>query len=286
MEKRVLGRTGEKLSVVGFGGIVVMNEEPASSSRLVAQAIDRGISYFDVAPSYGNAEQCLGPALEPYRKNVFLACKTEERGKAGAEASLQQSLKNLCTDHFDLYQLHAVTTMDEVEQILGPGGAIEAFVEARDRGLVRFLGFSAHGEDAALALMERFDFDSILYPFNWVCWHQGQFGPRVLEKAMQKGVGRLALKALAKTSWKDEKERESTWPKCWYRPVDDPDEAAMALRFTLARPITAATSPSHAELLWWACDAADNLLPLTQGEEAEIAKRSEGLKPIFPHSRD
>ena len=200
MEKRLLGRTGEQLSVVGFGGILVMNEEPQAASRLVAQAVDRGINYFDVAPSYGNAEERLGPALEPYRKRVFLACKTEMRTRDGAAAALRQSLQRLRTDHFDLYQFHGVSKMGEVEQILGPGGAMEAFLEAKDKGLIRFIGFSAHSEEAALALMDRFPFDSILFPFNWVCWHQGQFGPRVLEKAMQKGVGRLALKALAKPS--------------------------------------------------------------------------------------
>lgn len=285
MEKRLLGRTGEQLSVVGFGGILVMNEEPQAASRLVAQAVDRGINYFDVAPSYGNAEERLGPALEPYRKRVFLACKTEMRTRDGAAAALRQSLQRLRTDHFDLYQFHGVSKMGEVEQILGPGGAMEAFLEAKDKGLIRFIGFSAHSEEAALALMDRFPFDSILFPFNWVCWHQGQFGPRVLEKAMQKGVGRLALKALAKRTWKDDAER-SKWPKCWYHPVESAEEAAMGLRFTLSRPITAATSPGHAELFWWACDAADKFTPLTQAEEAEIMKKSEGLTPIFPHSSD
>ncbi|MGQ9630448.1 MAG: aldo/keto reductase [bacterium] len=283
MEKRKYGKTDEKLSVVGFGGIVVKDEEPSSASRLVAQAVDRGINYFDVAPTYGNAEERLGPALEPYRKSVFLACKTEKRTKKEAEEALRQSLKNLRTDHFDLYQLHAVTTLEEVEQIVGPGGALEAFVEAREKGFVRYLGFSAHSEEAAIALLDRFEFDSILFPFNWVCWHQGNFGPRVLEKAQKKGVGILALKALAKRKWRDENERKKRWPKCWYAPVDSPEEASLALRFVLSKPITAATSPSHAELLWWACDAADNFKPLSKKEAAQLAKMSEGLDPIFPH---
>ncbi|MHB0875335.1 MAG: aldo/keto reductase [Anaerolineae bacterium] len=284
MEKRLLGRTGERLSVVGFGGIVVMDEEPESAAALVSRAIDRGINYFDVAPSYGNAEECLGPALEPYRDDVFLACKTEMRTRDEAAAALRQSLSNLRTDHFDLYQFHAVRSMTDVEQILGPGGAMEAFLDARDKGLIRYIGFSAHAEDPALAMLERFDFDSILYPFNWVCWHQGKFGPAVLQSAAAKGVGRLALKALAKTSWKEGEAK--AWPKCWYAPVDSAADAAQALRFTLSRPVTAAVSPSHAELLWWACDAADNLTPLSDAEEAEVARRSAGIDPIFPHDYD
>lgn len=280
MERRLLGRTGEALSVVGFGGIVVMNEEPAAAVRLVAQAVDRGINYFDVAPTYGNAEERLGPALEPYRQSVFLACKTTQRTRDEAEKELHRSLKLLRTDHFDLYQHHGVRTLEEVEQILGPGGAMEAFLAARDKGLIRFIGFSAHTEEAALALMERFPFDSILFPFNWVCWHQGRFGPRVLQKAQELGIGVLALKALAKRKLKEGEPRR--WPKCWYAPVDTPEEAALALRFTLSRPITAATSPSHAELLWWACDAADRFRPLSPEEEAHVAELSKGLEPIFP----
>jgi aryl-alcohol dehydrogenase-like predicted oxidoreductase len=279
MEKRSLGKTGEALSVVGFGGIAVRDEAPASARRLVAQAIERGINYFDVAPSYGNAEECLGPALEPYRKGVFLACKTGKRSKEEAWAELQQSLQHLRTDHLDLYQLHAVTTLEEVEQIMAPGGAIETLIEARKVGLVRFLGFSAHSEEAALALMDRFDFDSVLFPVNWVCWHRGGFGPRLLAKAKGQGIGRLALKALAKRPWREDEERR--WSRCWYSPVDSLEEATLALRFTLSLPVTAAVSPGHAELLWWACDAADGFEPLSEQEAAEVARRSEGAAPIF-----
>jgi aryl-alcohol dehydrogenase-like predicted oxidoreductase len=281
MEKRPYGNTGIELSVVGFGGIILKDEDAAAASRIVGRAIERGINYFDVAPSYGNAEQVLGPALEPYRKDVFLACKTDERSKEKAWAELQRSLEHLRTDHFDLYQHHAVTTLDEVEQIMGPGGAMEAFLQAREQGLVRFLGFSAHSGRAAVALLDRFDFDSVLFPWNWVCWYQGDFGPRTLAKAQEKGAARLAIKALAKRPWREDEERR--WPRCWYSPVDDFEEATLALRFTLSKPITAAVSPSHAELLWWACDIADNLTPLS-GEEAElVAQRSMGVKPIFPN---
>jgi aryl-alcohol dehydrogenase-like predicted oxidoreductase len=281
MEKRSLGKTGEKLTIVGFGGIAVRDEEPAAATKLVAQAVnERGINYFDVAPSYGNAEERLGPALEPYRKGVFLACKTGERSAEGAERELQASLKKLRTDHFDLYQLHGVRKMEEVEQIMGPGGALETFVKARERGLVRFLGFSAHSEEAAIALMERYSFDTILFPFNWVCWNEGKFGPSVLDKAHGKGMGILALKTMAKRRWKEGEERR--WSKTWYSPVDTYEEAQVAVRFTFSRPITAGTSPGHAELLWWMCDAAEQFTPLTPTEEAEVAQRAKGLAPIFP----
>src|SRR5262245_33871264 len=194
LERRSLGRTGETLSIIGFGGIVVMDATPAQASARVAHAIDRGVNYFDVAPSYGNAEQMLGPALEPYRKQVFLACKTQKRDRAGATAELEQSLAHMRTDHFDLYQLHAVTPTEDVERIFAPDGALEAFVAARKAGKTRFLGFSAHSVPAALALMERFAFDTILFPINFATWHAGNFGPQVLEAAKGRQMGILALK--------------------------------------------------------------------------------------------
>ena len=280
MKRRKRGKIDEELSVVGFGGVVVMNETPSFAERVVAEAVERGLNYFDVAPTYGNAEERLGPALEPYRDSVFLACKTGKRTKEEATAELHQSLRLLCTDHFDLYQLHGVKTLEEVDLIMGEGGAMEAFIKAREQGLTRYIGFSAHTEEAAIALLDRFDFDSVLFPLNWVCWHQSNFGPQVLKKAKEKGVTILALKSLAKRRWKEDEERR--WPKCWYAPVDSPEEASLALRFTLSLPVTAAVCPSHAELLWWACDAAEEFTPISKEEAALLAKRSEGLDPIFP----
>jgi len=279
MEKRLLGKTGRTLSIIGFGGILVMNENAVNARRLVAEAISRGINYFDVAPSYGDAEERLGPALEPYRKSVFLACKTGERTKEKASAELHLSLRRLRTDYIDLYQLHGVTTLEEVHQIMGTGGAMEAFLKGREQGLIRYIGFSAHSEEAALALLDYFAFDSILFPFNWVCWYQGHFGPRVLVKAQKKGIGILALKALAKRKWKEHEKQK--WSKCWYAPVDNFDEAKIALRFTLSKPITAAVSPGHVEFLRWACDAADQFRPLSEEEVTQVAGLSEGLEPIF-----
>jgi aryl-alcohol dehydrogenase-like predicted oxidoreductase len=283
MEKRTLGQTGQQLTIVGFGGIAVRDESAKNAAELVAKAVnERGINYFDVAPSYGNAQQVLGPALEPYRKNVFLACKTGERTAEGAKRELAQSLADLRTDYLDLYQLHAMKTLEEVEQVLSPGGAMETFVEAREKGQVRFLGFSAHTEEAAIALMERFAFDTILFPFNWACWNEGKFGPAVLDKAQEKGMGVLALKTMAKRRWKEGEKRK--WSKTWYSPVDTFEEALRAVRFTFSRPITAGPSPGHAELLWWMCDAAEQFTPLSPAEEAELAERAKGLETIFPQN--
>jgi predicted aldo/keto reductase-like oxidoreductase len=247
----------------------------------VAEAIDRGVNYFDVAPSYGNAEAMLGPALEPYRRKVFLACKTTERSKDGSRRELEQSLRKMRTDHFDLYQLHAMTTADDVERVFAPGGAMETFVAARQAGTVRFLGFSAHSVDAAMALLQRFAFDTILFPTNFATWHAGSFGPQVLAAAQAKGMGILALKAMARGPWPAGAAR--THPKCWYQPLSTPDDAMRGLRFTLSHPVTAAVPPGDETLFTLALDLASRFTPLTEDEARRI--KEEGLRqtPLFSH---
>jgi predicted aldo/keto reductase-like oxidoreductase len=285
LPRRKLGRTGEQLSIIGLGGIVVIGNEQEQANRIVRGAVDRGVNYFDVAPSYGNgeAEEKLGPALQGYRNRVFLTCKTGRRDKAGAEEELQRSLKRLRTDHFDLYQLHALTSREDVEQALGPGGAIEAFAQARQKGLVRFLGFSAHSVEAALTAMDRFSFDTILFPFNWVCWSQGDFGPQVLKAARAKDMGCLALKAMAHHPWPRGAKRD--YPKCWYQPITDPELAALALRFTLSEPVTAAIPPGDERLFNLALSVAGQFKPLSGEERRQLLARAAGEQPIFRHTQ-
>ncbi|HPC77994.1 MAG TPA: aldo/keto reductase, partial [bacterium] len=199
MDKRPYGKTGEMLSIIGFGGIVTAELPQEEANSIVALAIDRGVNYFDVAPTYMDAEERLGIALKGKRNNIFLACKTGKRTKEEARKELENSLRLLNTDHFDLYQLHSMTTDEDFEVAMGPGGAMETFVKAKDEGLIRYIGFSAHSVEVALKLLDAFQFDSVLLPLNWVNYFNANFGPQVVEKAMAKGVARLALKAMAKT---------------------------------------------------------------------------------------
>ena len=164
-----------------------MNEETGAASNVVAEAVDRGVNYFDVAPSYGNAQERLGPALAPYRKNCFLACKTEGRKRDDSRAQLEESLRLLRTDHVDLYQFHALTKMSDLDTVLGPGGAIETMEAAKKEGKIRFIGFSVHSAETALAAMDRYPFDTILFPVNWVLFSQANFGPQILKKSAGEG---------------------------------------------------------------------------------------------------
>jgi aryl-alcohol dehydrogenase-like predicted oxidoreductase len=283
IEKRSLGRTGEMLSMIGFGGIVVRDATPAEASERVKLAIDSGINYFDVAPSYGDAEIKLGPALEPYRKGIFLSCKTQKRTRNEARAELEQSLKNLRTDHVDLYQFHAVTTLKDVDTIFSADGAMETFKEAKKEGKTRFIGFSAHSVEAAMAMMDRFDFDTILFPVNFATWHAGNFGPQVLASAQEKKMGILAIKAMAKGPWPQGADR-SKYPKCWYEPLVSTEDITMGLRFTLSHPVTAAVPPGEAELFKIALSVSDKLKPLKKSEVQVIKQKALSVNPLFKYT--
>lgn len=272
-------KEGVQLSIVGFGGIVVIGQDQAAANREVARAFERGVNYFDVAPSYGGgeAEKKLGIALHPYRKKSFLACKTMRRDAKGARQELENSLKVLKTDHFDLYQLHAMSEMEEVDTVLGSGGALEALMKARTDGKIRFVGFSVHSEEVASRLLDAFPFDSVLFPLNYVCVAQGNFGPRLLEKAKAKNVARLALKALAYTPWAN-RDHSS---KCWYQPISDLAHARQAWRYTLSEDITAAIPPGDEKLYRIAESLSAQFTPLTPEEKEVLLASSKNIIPLF-----
>jgi predicted aldo/keto reductase-like oxidoreductase len=277
MLRRPYGRTGVELSILGLGGIVVASLPQEQANRIVAEAVARGVNYFDVAPTYADAEERLGPALEPFRKEVFLACKTAERDRESSARDLETSLQRLRTDHVDLYQLHGLSSMEDVETAFGPGGAMETFEAAKREGKARFLGFSAHSVDAALAALDRYPFDSVLFPFNFVCWYGG-FGAQVMEAARDSGAARLALKAVARTKWPGEERKH---PKCWYEPYDAPELAALAFRWTLSQEVTAAVSPGQHELFPMMMDIADSFIPIIEEEEQCLRELAAPLTPIF-----
>ena len=282
---RRLYRDDVELSVVGMGGIVLMGMEQGEADRNVAEAIECGVNYYDVAPSYGKgeAEAKLGPALEPFRDDVFLACKTHARDAKTAREHLDSSLRVLRTDHFDLYQFHGLSSVEEAEQVLAPGGAAETFCKAREEGKVHYLGFSAHSEEAALKMIDEMPLDSVLLPINFNCIERGGFGPRVIQRAKQAGLARLSLKALALRPWDEGEER--IYDKCWYRPLDDPGLIRLALRYTLAQDVTAAVMPGNERIFWMGVDAAaDGVAPLRDKERDELLARTEGACPIFPDS--
>jgi aryl-alcohol dehydrogenase-like predicted oxidoreductase len=278
-------KDGIDLSVIALGGIVVCGLSQDEAARRVAAAYDRGVNYFDCAPSYfdGEAEIKLGEALQPYRNKVFLAEKTMHRDAKGAREELERTLQRFHTDHVDLYQFHAVGSMEDVDKILAPGGAAETFLAARKEGKVRHLGFSAHDAPAALRLMDALELDSVLFPVNVNAWENGGFGPQILARAKSKGMARLALKALAFGRWPaDMKESDRKYPKCWYQPIDDREMARLALRFTLNQEVTAAVPPGDERIFDLALELASMPLPkLSEDELAGLKTKVSSLEPVF-----
>lgn len=282
LARRPYGHDGVELSIIGLGGIVVMKEPQDTANRLVAEAIEAGVNYFDVAPTYGDAEIKLGNALKPYRKDIFLACKTAERTARKSREQLEQSLEHLHTDHLDLYQLHALNEREkDLEVAFGLGGAMETFIDAKKQGLVRHLGFSSHSPETALLAMDRYDFDSVLFPINFACWHYG-IGPQVVKKALEKNMSILAIKAMALTAHEKTDDKNRPHPKCWYKPISDPNIADLAVRFTLSKPVTAALPPGDPELFKIALKIARNHRPLNDTESAMLQAMAKMSPPVFP----
>ncbi|NLX83649.1 MAG: aldo/keto reductase [Clostridiales bacterium] len=253
MKKVPLGKTGYLISPIIYAGIVSMDERQADSDNYVAKSIDMGVNYFDIAPSYGNAELIFGQSFKPYRKDVYLACKTTERKAKDAEKEFYQSLENLKTDWFDVYQLHSLTTPEDVELAFGPGGTMDLVLKLQQKGLIRKIGFSAHSQYAALEALKRYPFDTVMFPLNYLL-HMGQgIGSELLKVKQEKGFGLLGIKALVERAWLNDTEREqSNWPKSWCKPFDQDDVAARlaGMRYSFNMGADALIPPGN-----WECQS-------------------------------
>lgn len=273
MKYRKLGKTGLNVSEISFGGIMLMNTPQAEAEKIVKDAVKNGINLFDVGPTYGNAQEILGPALKPYRDKVYLANKTEPgQTKKEVREDMEKSLKLLETDHFDLYQLHEVTDEDALNKALDSGGALEAIIEAKEEGLVKNIGFSAHKEWAALKLIKSYDFDTVMFPINWNYWFNYDQGPEIIKKAREKDMGIIAIKALAQKQWENgNKDNYNTW----YKPIYDNQKLAeLALKFTLSQDVDTAVSPGDSRML----DLGMELYQKNDGEMQISEKELEELK--------
>jgi len=283
MPRRILGRTGERVSVVGFPGLALSHYEQDRCTAGLHAAFDRGLNYYDVAPAYGRDGECeikMGVGLQGIdRDSIFLACKTKMRDKDGARKELERSLKRLKTDRFDLYQLHCLRTPEEVKKALGPGGAIETLLKAREEGKVRYLGFSAHTTKGALEAMRGFGFDTVMFPISFVDYYEMGFGKAVLKLAKEQGAGVLAIKALSMGAWPQGAERKRKW---WYRATETPEEVSLAMRFVLSLDgVVAGIPPSFLDLLDKAIDAAYAYQPISEAETRKVRQMAEGCKALF-----
>jgi len=282
---RPLGRTGHRSSVLAFGGAAFWSDtDDTRATAALEDALARGVNHVDVAPSYGDAERVLGAAIARHRDRMFLACKTRERRAPKARDELHRSLERLRTDRIDLYQCHAVSDASDLERLLAPGGALEAIVEARDAGLVRFVGITGHHCAVLKDALDRFPFDTVMFPVNPI----QAADPRpatdyrpLLAATIAEGIGAIGIKAIARGPWASRAEQTYT---TWYRPFDEPTEMARRLRFALTHLIATTVLPSDTRLWPPLFDAVEALEPLGDAELEAMIRDARGAAPLYVES--
>ena len=282
MEKRRLGKTEHMSSIITFGGAALWKVSQAEADAAIELAIEHGVNHFDVSPLYGEAEMRLGPWMQKHRKEIFLGCKTTERGKTGAWESIKRSLELLKTDYFDLFQFHGVSELERLNVVLGPMGALEAVLEAKDQGLIRHIGITGHKPFVQIEALNRFDFDTVLFPVNCVlAAHRNDFNDffLLLEIARQKDVGTIGIKAIAKRPW----EAAMRMYRTWYEPFDEQEEIDKSLWYALSQGIATTAMPGDLHLWPLVIDAAERFRVLDTCEQEEIISEVNQYKPILPN---
>ena len=259
--KRKLGKTGVDVTILGLGGEGVLRTYgyEREADDLINRAIDLGINYFESARAYSGSESYYGRSLRERRKEIFLTSKSHARNKKGALLHLQETLRNMKTDHLDLWQVHDVRTEEEIEEIFGPNGALEAFVEAKDKGLVRFIGVTGHHDPLITKrCLQRFDFDTVLIPVNPAEPAYKSYLTEVIPSAKKKGMGIVGMKVYF---------RGFADKLPWFETMEP------LFRFALSQPITTAViGCDDVEQLEKNVKLAGSFSPMTEREILELIR--------------
>ncbi len=232
------GRTGHQSTRTLFGAAALSSVTQEEADRTLDVLLKYGVNHIDVAASYGDAELRVGPWMPRYRNNFFLATKTGDRTYQAAKESIHRSLERLQTDHVDLIQLHAVIEDEEMEVALGPGGALEAAIEARQQGLVRFIGITSHTLHAPqihMKALERFEFDSVLLPLNYPLYQMPEYRvdfDALVKVCKIKNVAVQTIKSICRRPWTGPEH----FAACWYEPLTDQPAVDKAVDFVLGHP--------------------------------------------------
>jgi aryl-alcohol dehydrogenase-like predicted oxidoreductase len=283
MQTRRFGQTGHLSSVAILGGFAFSQATQEEADQIIERVIESGVNHIDIAPSYGQAEERLGPWMPRLRQQIFLGCKTMERTRQGAVAELRSSLERLQTTYFDLYQIHAVTTFDELDQATQPGGALEALIEARETGLTRYIGITGHGVDAPAIFLEalnRYDFDSVLFPLNFVQYANPIFrrdAEELLRLCRARDVGTMVIKSITRGPWGDKSREFLTW----YEPFTEPDDIQEAVNFALSQDVTGLCTVGDPRLLPLVLQACQDFIPMSDAEQEALIARAAQFEPLF-----
>jgi aryl-alcohol dehydrogenase-like predicted oxidoreductase len=285
IEKLAFGRTGHASTRTIFGAAALGGVTQDEADRTLDVLLKYGVNHIDTAASYGHAEERIGPWMARHRKDFFLATKTGERTYQKAQDEFHRSLERLRVDQVDLIQLHYLVDPQEWEVALGPGGALEALVEARQQGLVRFIGVTGHDltvPQMHLRSLQRFDFDSVLLPYNYLLSQNAQYmaGFEALAAVCrERNVAMQTIKSLARQPWGDRPHAAATW----YEPLQDQSQIDAAVNFVLSRPGIFLNTTGDIHVLPKILDAATRVnRSLTQAQAAEHAAKLP-LQPIFEH---
>jgi aryl-alcohol dehydrogenase-like predicted oxidoreductase len=286
MERIPFGRTGHASSRVIFGAAALGSMQQAKADALLELLLEFGVNHLDTAAMYGDSELRLGPWLAQHRARFFLATKTHARDAAGARASLERSRERLRTDVIDLIQLHNLVDEADWQTALGKGGALEALVEARERGQVRFLGVTGHGTRAAamhLRSLARFPFDSVLLPYNFTMLAQPDYAAEfeaLFALCRERGVAVQTIKAIARRRW-PEGDANGQRRHSWYEPITEADAIRRAAHFVLGRPGLFLNSSSDATLLRPLLEAASLPIELPPARALESDVTRLEMRPLF-----
>jgi aryl-alcohol dehydrogenase-like predicted oxidoreductase len=291
VEKRRLGRTGHMSSIITLGCAVLgwgYARSQEECDKIIELALSHGVNHFDVAPAYGEAELRLRPWMKDYRGEIFLACKTGKRTKKEAAEELKRSMERMGVDYIDLYQFHGLDNSEDLEVAFGPDGALQAMLEARDEGKIKYIGITSHRPPIIIEALNRFDLDTVLFPMNFVLGKHrcpdNDYEP-ILKLAKEKDIGIIVMKAFAKGRWPpplDEQPVEKRPYSTWYEPFTTQTEIDQCVSFVLSHDITTVTSASDSQLLPKVIIAAESYRKLTLDEQKQLIEQAASLKPLFP----
>jgi aryl-alcohol dehydrogenase-like predicted oxidoreductase len=258
IEKRPFGRTGHMSTVTLFGAAALSRATQAEADRVLDILLEYGVNHIDVAARYGDAELRIAPWMVRHRQDFFLATKTGKRLYQDARDEIHRSLDRLRVDSVDLIQLHALFHPDDWDLAMGPGGALEAAIEARQQGLVRFIGVTGHGWTIAAMhkrSLERFDFDSILLPYNYVMYENERYREdfnAVVQLCAERHVAVQTIKAIARGPWATTDKTRNTW----YQPLEEQADIDRAVHWVIGRPGIFLNTAGDIQLLPKILDAA------------------------------
>lgn len=281
--KHPFGRTGHQSTRTLFGAAALSRVTQDEADRTLELLLNYGVNHIDTAASYGDSELRIGPWMGQYRKQFFLATKTGQRTYQTARDEIHRSLERLRVDQVDLIQLHNLVDPQEWETALGPGGALEAAVEARDQGLVRFIGVTGHGLTVAAQhrrALERFDFDSVLLPYSFVLMQNPQYTAdfeALAEVCQARNVAVQTIKAIVRAPWGERPHTHATW----YEPLEDQADIDRAVHWVLGRPGMFLNTAGDIQVLPKVLEAAGRFEARPSDEEMRAAMERVKAAPLF-----